>query len=122
MTLAPRMRTPPASETRPSGARYRAGSHIERAAYAACLHAIDPYLRGSPEQIAKERWGDDAVTEFILKAAVAPADRTTPAWAAPLAVQAVGDFISSLAPLSAGARLLDAAPRLSLEGINTLLL
>jgi hypothetical protein len=55
----------------------------------------------------------------VLKGAVAPTDRTT---AAALAVQAVGDFIASLAPLSAGARLLEAAPRVSLDGINSIAL
>jgi hypothetical protein len=38
-----------------------------------------------------------------------------------LATAAVGDFVSSLAPLSAGANLLNAAERASLDGINTIL-
>ena len=66
---------------------------------------------------AAASWGDD-VTELLLRGASKPASRTDPTWAAPLAVTAVGDFIASLAPLSAGAKLLDAAVRVTLDGVD----
>src|SRR5262245_41275531 len=55
--------------------RPRPATHIERACYAAALSAVDPYQHGSPEHIAKARWGD-GVTELVLRAASAPLDRT----------------------------------------------
>jgi hypothetical protein len=58
------------------------------------------------------------VTELVLRAATAPATTTAPAWAVGLAVTAVGDFIASLAPLSAAARLFEVAPRATLDGRN----
>jgi hypothetical protein len=57
---------------------------------------------------------------MVLRAASAPAVTTTPSWAGVFAHDVVGDFFASLAPMSAAASLINAAPRVSLTGINTL--
>jgi hypothetical protein len=55
------------------------------------------------------------------RSAVVPASTTGSGWADKLAPTVVSDFMASLVPLSAGARLLEAAPRVSLDGANSLL-
>jgi hypothetical protein len=97
--------------------RPRPAAYLERAVFAAARHAANPMGLGSVEHVARARW-NDSVTELVLRGATAPATTTAPAWAAGLAVTAVGDFIASLAPLSAAARLFEAAPRVSLDGKN----
>jgi hypothetical protein len=62
-----------------------------------------------------------ALNPAETRAAAVPATTTGATWAAPLAPTAVGDFIASLVPLSAGARLLTAAPRVDLSGVGSLL-
>ena len=96
--------------------RPRAATYLERAVIANVLAAgrFEP----TAERVARRLWGDDGVTGLVLRGAVEPALTTTPTWAGALARDAVGDFVSSLAPLSAGAQLLNAAPRVSLKGVN----
>ena len=55
-----------------------------------------------------------AINPHETRAAVGPATTTGSGWADKLAPTVVGDFIASLQPLSAGARLLAAAPRVDL--------
>jgi capsid protein len=79
-----------------------------------------PYGAPSVEEIAETLWTDDAVTPLVLRAAASPATTTGTGWADKLATNAVGDFVSSLVPLSAAARVFDAAVRVNLDGINSI--
>jgi Phage capsid family len=97
-----------------------AAIYLQRAAFASARHAMFPYSGTSVEQIASSLWRNDEVTPLVLRSAQNPATTTTSGWASQLAGTAVGDFVSSLAPLSAGAKLLDAAVRIDLSGINTI--
>ena len=75
--------------------------------------------RGStaPSSVARALWPRDEATIAILqRAATAPHSTAS---AAALATSAVGEFLGSLASLSAGASLFAAAPHVSLEGIAT---
>ena len=105
--------------------RPRPAAYLERAVFAAARHAANPMGLGSVEHVARARWNDSVnrvgsarLHSLTTSRQVVPATTTAPAWAAGLAVTAVGDFIASLAPLSAAARLFEAAPRVSLDGKN----
>jgi Phage capsid family len=65
--------------------------------------------------------GNQVTLAIIERAASSPATTVTSGWAAEIAAQSVGAFIGSLSE-SAASRLISAAPRLSLDGINTLTL
>src|SRR5262245_12706556 len=97
----------------------RPGDYITRAAYAKAFHISASRRSKSPEAVARERWGDDPVTPLLLRAPSTPATTTDNLWAAGLARTAAGDFVASLAPLSAGAQVLSAATQVSLDGYNT---
>ena len=97
--------------------RPRAATYLERAVIANVL--ATGRFEPPPEVVARRLWGDDGVTGLVLRGAVEPALTTAPTWAGTLARDAVGDFVSSLAPLSAGAQLLNAAPRVSLKGVDS---
>jgi hypothetical protein len=97
----------------------RAADYLARAVFAHAFHrarAADS-RSPSPEAFARQRWGD-RVTEILTRAAAGPASMGDPDWAGALARTAVADFIASLAALSAGARLLAAAPSVSLDGVQ----
>jgi hypothetical protein len=97
-----------------------AARFVSRAAYAVARHALNPYRDASVEEIARGLWATDMVTPLVLRAASSPATTTTSTWAGSLASSAVGDFISSLVPFSAAARLFNVAPRVSLDGVNSI--
>src|SRR5262245_17663059 len=87
-------------------ARTGPGIHLERAIIAGVQALSDPQMRGAVG-IARANWPGDGVTPLVIKAARAPADSVTPGWAAELAgTGMVTDFVASLAPLSAAARLI----------------
>src|SRR5262245_53472672 len=92
-------------------------TYLRRACWAEFVHACHPY-QSSPEEIARARWPDDSRTPAVLKGTSVPAATTTSGWAAELSqANVVGDFIQSLAPLSAAASLFNVAVRVSLAGI-----
>jgi hypothetical protein len=102
-------------------ARLPAAKYIARACFATARRACNPYHGGPPaEEIAKALWNHDDVTPMVLRAVSSPATTTTSTWAANLAQTAVGDFISSLVPLSAASSLFSVAPKISLDGINSI--
>ena len=70
----------------------------------------------SPEAAASHLFPNDAVAPILLRSAVSGATTTDPAWAGLLAQDALGDFVASLAPLSAAARLIEAGARVTLQG------
>jgi hypothetical protein len=94
------------------------GIHFERAAYALARKAV---IKSDPEVFAQQHWGDDEITPLVLRAAQNPA-KTTDAGMAPLLVQVVGDFISSLAFISAVAKLFAAAVPVNLDNIHSVLI
>lgn len=100
-----------------SAAGARPAVHLERACFASALAVI---TKGFDTSIAKQRWSDDAVVPLLLKAATAPASLTDAGWAGMLAREVVGDFIASLQPLSAAAKLFAAAPSASLDGVASI--
>jgi hypothetical protein len=101
-------------------ARGRPAQYFERAAYAECLAAMTPYGGKTAAQIAKEQWPDDAATPRLLtKGAVNPATTGTASWAGSLAIDATTDFVATLAPASAAARLRNAGMKVSLTGENS---
>jgi hypothetical protein len=67
------------------------------------------------------RAANRAINPAETRAAVGPATTTGSGWADKLAPTVVSDFMASLVPLSAGARLLEAAPRVSLDGVGSIL-
>jgi hypothetical protein len=75
---------------------------------------------GTVTGFIRERWADDAVTPLVLRAAASPASRPDASWAGVLAQAVIGDFVSSLAPISAAAKLFNAAPSVSLDAIMQL--
>jgi len=66
---------------------------------------FDPRDR-TPFDVAKEMFPGDQPTTQILRAATSPATTTGTGWASDLASVAMIDFLVGLAPLSAGARLM----------------
>jgi capsid protein len=101
--------------------RVRPGKYLERACVASAKHALVPYSGISLEQTVRGLWPEGAdVTLAVLKGATNPATTTTSGWASQLAGSAVNDFVASLTPLSAAAKLFEVAPRASLAGVNTL--
>lgn len=104
---------------RPS--RNRSGIYLERACVAAAKHATLPFSGTSVDDIIRTSWTEGAdITGLILRGVSSPATSTNSTWAASLATSAVSDFVSSLGPISAGAKLLDAAVRVDLTGINSI--
>jgi Phage capsid family len=112
------VRRPLVPEDRRNGGD-RPAMYLQRACLAHAVAAISCPRgeRTTPHEaavVAQQRWGD-AVTEIVLRGASTPATTTAPDWAGVFAQQAVGDFAVSLEPLSAGARLLNTCPRITLD-------
>ena len=74
----------------------------------------------SPEHEAKAMFGDDRATEYMLKAASAPAMTSVSGWAQELAAVAIYDLIQSTASISAAADLISRALQVSLDGVAEL--
>ena len=86
-------------------------------------NVAEPYGAGSAAGIAKQLYGDDKPTLLLLtKGAVSPASLANSGWAGAVTVSAVGDFIVSLAPMSAAARLIEAGTRVSLSDVRSVML
>src|SRR5262249_30888607 len=118
MMTAPTTRSPLASRSGlPFGPKLRAASYLYRAGAA----VLRSFITGnSPEREAKAMFGDDHVTDIMLRAASAPAMTTTTNWAQSLAGVAIYDLIQSITSLSAGADLIDHALKLNMDGIAEL--
>src|SRR5215471_1686289 len=113
-SVTPASRGPLAVRAPGSRLKLRVADHIYRAGVA----TLRAYLSGaSPEREAKAMFGDDGVTELVLKAASTPATTTVPGWAKELAAVAVYDLIASAASLSAGAALIDRALKINMDGL-----
>jgi hypothetical protein len=95
------------------------GRPLERAILAGVWAALDKGQTGAV-RIAEKTWPGDKATAAVLKASTAPADSTTTTWAKELSPTLTGDFVASLQPMSAAARLINAGIRLSLTGMYEL--
>src|SRR5215207_7541508 len=82
--------------------------------------------RGDPVRMAERAFPDDfEVIRSMLtatKAAVSPASTSAPTWAGVLAASAVADFVASLAPTSAAAKLISAGMTANLDGVKEILI
>jgi len=98
----------------PFGPKLRAASYLYRAGAA----VLRSFISGnSPEREAKAMFGDDHVTDIMLRAASAPATTTTSGWAQSLAGIAIYDLVQSVTSLSAGAEIIDRALQLNMDEI-----
>lgn len=89
----------------------RPGQVITRAAFA---HALGSHIRRPAAEVAERLWPHNSV----VKAAVGPATTTGAGWAAPLAITAVADYVSTLGTTSAAASLFANAIKVSLAGVG----
>jgi hypothetical protein len=71
----------------------------------------------TPINVARDLWGDDSVTNLVLRAATAPARTDTSNWAQQLATTSVVDFVQSITSISAAAEVIDRALKINLDGI-----
>src|SRR5262245_33112120 len=93
---------------RPAVYLYRAGA----------AHVRSHITRASPERCAQELFGNDSVTDLVLRATSAPAAISgTAGWAQALAGVAIYDLIQSTVSLSAAADVIDRGLKLNLDGI-----
>jgi Phage capsid family len=75
-----------------------------------------------PAEFTKQKWADEARSiDWLVRAAVAPAQTTVPSWAAELA-QVSRIFVSSLTAISAGADLLQRGLQLNFDNAQSILL
>src|SRR5215207_7741890 len=82
--------------------RSRPAIHLTRAAFA---HAKGLLEGQSPGDVCKNLWPGDDVTATVTRGTTTPATTATSGWASQLAQTSVtGDFVASLAPLSAAAQ------------------
>src|SRR5262249_23114476 len=91
------------------------GIHLERAAYAYVRRDLFSDQR-SIEEFVNATWDGALITPMVLRAAVSPAKTTDPSMDA-VVQEVVADFIASLAPHSAAARLFANAVQVNLDGL-----
>src|SRR5262245_15269870 len=95
--------------------RNRPATYLHRAAAA---HVRAHVTHEAPERAAKELFGDDAVTDIVLRAATTPAAISgTSGWAASLAGVAIYDLVQTAASLSAAADVINRGLKLNMDGI-----
>jgi hypothetical protein len=103
-----------------AASRRPGGQSLVRAAFAV---AKNNNRFGDVAETARSLWPDDRETiNLLTKADSMPANITTGVWGSTFAGTAVGEFISSLAPTSAAAKLIAAGLRLPLNGVQQVLL
>ena len=96
------------------------GRALARAAFAIGKNAVED--RGSAAQVAEQSWPNDRAAIALTKAATSPASTTSSGWAGVLSPTATADYVGSLIGESAAARLIGAGLRISLDGLNSVLL
>ena len=101
----------------PEDLRTPPGRALTRAAFAIARNAChDEGNFPGAATIAERTWPHDRQVLGILRAASAPATTGSSSWAGNLAPTLVADFVGSLAPESAAARLIAAGMRVDLTG------
>src|SRR5215831_4843725 len=116
MTTAPAQRSPLAARSGLPFCKPRASTYLYRAAAA---HVRAHVTHETPERAARELFGDDAVTDIVLRAATTPAAISgTSGWAQSLAGIAIYDLIQSTVSLSAAADIINRGGlKLNMDGI-----
>jgi Phage capsid family len=97
-------------KVRPVVYLYRAGAAFVRS----------HLTRESPERCARELFGNDPVTELVLRGASAPATTGSPTWAGALAAAVVDDSILAIASVSAAAALIQRGMRVEFGGFASI--
>jgi hypothetical protein len=96
-------------------AQPRAATYLYRAAAA---HLRSFVIGATPANAAKAMFGNDSVTDLVLRSASTPAAISgTPGWAQQLAGVAIYDLIQSTVSLSAAADVIDRGLKLNMDGI-----
>jgi len=72
------------------------------------------------EAIIEQQWPNDHVIDMVLRATSAPAMTSVAGWAAELSHKLVADGLDALAPMSAGAKLLQAGTVLNFDGYGSI--
>ena len=87
--------------------------------YRAAAATLRSHLTGAtPGNAARAMFGNDPITDYVLRAAVPPAEISgTPGWAASLGGVAVYDVINDAATFSAGAELISRGLKLNMDRI-----
>jgi Phage capsid family len=83
---------------------------------AAAAHVRSFLTKESPERCAKQMFGNDTVTDMVLRAASSPATVGTAGWAGVLAQQVVDDTVASITSVSAAAGLFTRGTKTSFDG------
>src|SRR5262249_4413978 len=95
--------------------------HARPAVYlyrAAAAHLRSFVTGATPTNAARSMFGDDRVTDLVIRAASSPAAISgTPGWAQSLAGVAIYDLIQSTVSLSAAADVIDRGLKLNMDGI-----
>lgn len=100
-----------------ASAHVHVNEFLPRAAFASFVARSGVAYVRAADEVAERLWPADRVTpRIITRATVAGASTGEDAWAGALAAEATGAFFGSLAPLSAGARLVAAGARVTLNG------
>src|SRR5262245_30138354 len=109
------MNKPLVPEDDPRVKHARSAVYVYRAA-AATLRAF--VTGATPANAAKTMFGNDIVTDLVLRAATMPAAISgTAGWAQSLAGVAIYDLIQSIVSLSAAANIIDRSLKLNMDGI-----
>jgi Phage capsid family len=109
------MNRPLVPEDDPRVKHARAAVYLHRAAAA---HLRSFVTGATPANAARSMFGDDSVTDLILRAASAPAAISgTAGWAQALAGVAIYDLVQSITSLSAAADVIDRGLKLDMDGI-----
>ena len=95
--------------------------YFERACYARLCRALNPQTIRSVEEFAAERW-NDGITDQLVRAAPPPATMAGPGWASDLVHAVTGDFVRSLAQISAAASLFALAPLVTLDRLGQIMI
>jgi hypothetical protein len=96
------------------------GIHLERACFSLLRRDLINDHR-SIEDFVGHRWDGDLITPLVFRATQSPS-ATTDANMSALLTQVTGDFVASLAPMSAAAKLFDFAVQANLDGISSMLI
>ena len=97
--------------------RARPAAYLYRAAAAHMRAVIE---RTTPHSAARALFGNDPVTDVVLRAASSPATTTGATWASALATTAVDDSVMAITSLSAAAGLIQRGTKLDFAGHATI--
>lgn len=97
--------------------RPRPALQFTRAAFANAVAATS--LRSAAD-IAKERWPSDEATLMVMRGVASPATIASSPWAGVLAPTVTGDYVATLAPVSAAAAVFARAIVAPLDGVASI--